>query len=130
MEVKKQRGGRRPGAGRPKGTHSPHHWRNGRWRGDEVRYFARQRRLRVALGPAAERQCVDCDRQASGWSLNACVPAERLRTTGQDQGRVISIEDADYSPRCRSCTISAARRRTPADAAQMENLTRQDGDLV
>jgi hypothetical protein len=77
-------------------------------RGDAVGYAARHDRLRAAYGKASEHSCVNCNEPAIDWSLNPDVSAERLRADAdaQSQGLQFSLEDSDYSPRCRACHVA------------------------
>jgi hypothetical protein len=59
-----------------------------KWTGDRVTYNAMHKRVRSALGPAREKQCVDCGGEAAEWS-------KRKGTAG--------LQPEDYEPRCIEC---------------------------
>lgn len=61
-----------------------------RWKGDNVSYSTRHRRVQKGRGPAAAQKCVDCGESATDWS--------------QIKGTKGAIPE-HFEPRCRTCHI-------------------------
>lgn len=74
------------------------------WAGDGIKtYDGLHARLRSTLGPASNRDCVDCGAEARHWSYDHCDPDERIGLAGQKYAVAYSVKPEHYHPRCVPC---------------------------
>lgn len=70
------------------------------WRGDDVKYFAVHRRLRVLRGSAKKFTCAHCGLlPARHWAYDHQDPNERH----SEDGWPFSLDPERYTPLCSSC---------------------------
>lgn len=81
-----------------------------------VEYRAAHDRIKYALGPASDNDCVDCGRQARDWSLIPEATDVLISQKGSSAGLAYSLNVDDYVARCRSChkTLDLSARKKVA----------------
>ena len=80
--------------------------RGGRLPKAVVGYRAAHNRIDVQRGKARTYFCVDCDTQASDWSLKAGTEGVLASTEAGSYGYTYSLDPLDYEPRCRKCHLA------------------------
>lgn len=75
------------------------------YKGDDISYETAHGRVRKTRGHAKIYWCVDCDKQATDWSLkhDAENVVYQREDAPRNAGCAYSIDPMDYEPRCSDC---------------------------